>query len=92
MCFVSRVNAGKEKKSKLSSYAFGLSVQRSSAAVENIPNEYGKIEIERLINRHNRNNREHNEKQQAEAAVHQHFEESFKLAQQPRVRFFFIYL
>lgn len=89
MCIVSRVNAGKEKKSKPTSYALGLTVKSNGAAVENIPNEYGKIEIERLINSHNRNNREHNEKQQAEAAVHQHFEESLKLAQQPKVRIFY---
>ncbi|XP_026816399.1 lysine-specific demethylase 3A-like isoform X3 [Rhopalosiphum maidis] len=47
-------------------------------------NEYGQVEIERMINRHQRGNREHSEKQQAEAAVHQHFEESLKLAQQQR--------
>jgi len=51
-------------------------------------NEYGQVEIERMINRHQRGNREHSEKQQAEAAVHQHFEESLKLAQQQRVRVF----
>jgi len=51
-------------------------------------NEYGQVEIERMINRHQRGNREHNEKQQAEAAVHQHFEESLKLAQQQKVRVF----
>jgi len=48
-------------------------------------NEYGQVEIERLVNRHQRGNREHTEKQQAEAAVHQHFEESLKLAQQQKV-------
>lgn len=47
-------------------------------------NEYGQVEIERMVNRHQRGNREHTEKQQAEAAVHQHFEESLKLAQQQR--------
>lgn len=39
-----------------------------------------------MINLHQRgNHQEHIEKQQAEAAVHQHFEESLKLAQQQRV-------
>lgn len=52
---------------------------------ENVPNENGQIEIQRMVNRHKKTNREHNEKQQAEAAVHHHFEESFKLAQQQRV-------
>lgn len=51
-------------------------------------NEYGQVEIERMINRQQRGNREHSEKQQAEAAVHHHFEESLKLAQQQRVSFF----
>lgn len=66
------------------SYALGLTVKRSGAPVENNSNECGKIEIDQLIN-HQRGNREHIEKQQAEAAVHQHFEESLKLAQQQRV-------
>lgn len=67
------------------SYALGLTVKRSDVPVENNSNECGKIEIDQLINHHQRGNREHIEKQQAEAAVHQHFEESLKLAQQQRV-------
>lgn len=59
---------------------------------ENYPSEYGQVEIERIVNRQQIFNREHNEKQQAEAAVHHHFEESFKLAQQQRVCIFIFVL
>ncbi|KAE9522316.1 hypothetical protein AGLY_017291, partial [Aphis glycines] len=40
------------------------------------------MEVERMVNRHQRGNRGHTENRQAEAAVYQHFEESLKLAQQ----------
>jgi len=81
------------KRAKQSPYVQGPSgggTNRSGGVpIENgSNNEYGQVEIERLVNRHQRGNREHTEKQQAEAAVHQHFEESLKLAQQQRVRVF----
>jgi len=94
--FRRRGNAEKDvyketKRAKQPPYAQGLAgggKNRSGGVpIENVSNnEYGQVEIERLVNRHQRGNREHNEKQQAEAAVHQHFEESLKLAQQQRVR------
>ncbi|XP_050529543.1 uncharacterized protein LOC126899059 isoform X2 [Daktulosphaira vitifoliae] len=49
--------------------------------------EYRRMEIDRLMNRQRHSEqqmREHSEKKKAEAAVHQHFEESLKLAQQQR--------
>lgn len=82
--FIFRINTEKEvTKSKSPSYPLGLTNKKGSLSIENISREYGQVEIERLINQ--RSSREHNEKQQAEAAVHQHFEESLKLAQQQRV-------
>lgn len=81
------------KRTKPQSYVQGPNVGNRGGGepIENSSNEYGQVEIERMvnINRHqrvNNGNREHVEKQQAEAAVHQHFEESLKLAQQQRVR------
>jgi len=94
--FRSRGNADKDvyketKRAKQPPYpqgpAGGGKNRSGGVPIENVSNnEYGQVEIERLVNRHQRGNREHTEKQQAEAAVHQHFEESLKLAQQQRVR------
>ncbi|XP_060860355.1 lysine-specific demethylase 3A-like isoform X4 [Metopolophium dirhodum] len=90
----SRGNAEKDvyketKRAKQPPYtqgpAGGGKSRSGGVPIENVlNNEYGQVEIERLVNRHQRGNREHTEKQQAEAAVHQHFEESLKLAQQQR--------
>jgi len=76
------------KKSKQLRSSQSMTVNNSSAPTDNSSNIYGQIDFERLINRHQRIKREHAEKQQAEAAVHQHFEESLKLAQQSRVSIF----
>ncbi|KAE9522311.1 hypothetical protein AGLY_017286 [Aphis glycines] len=48
--------------------------------------EYEQVEIERMVNRHQRGNRERTEEQQAEEAFHQHFEECLKVAQQHRLQ------
>lgn len=79
------------KRTKPSSYVPGPNVGKPKCGVpiENSSNEYGQVEIERMVNTNRQQrggNREHVEKQQAEAAVHQHFEESLKLAQQQRVK------
>lgn len=58
------------------------SINKEVELNENSSSEYKQVVIERVINHHQGNN---NEKQHAEAAVHQHFEESLKLAQQQRV-------
>lgn len=84
------------KRTKLPSYVQGPNIGKrgTGGPIENSSNEYGQVEIERMvnINHHQRVGiREHVEKQQAEAAVHQHFEESLKLAQQQRVRFIYFF-
>jgi len=83
------------KRAKQPQYAQG-SVGGSKSRSGGVPsengsnNEYGRVEIERMVNRHHRGNREHTEMQQAEAVtvVHHYFEESLNLAQQQRVRIF----
>lgn len=85
------------KRTKPPSYVQGPNVGKRGIGepIENSSNEYGQVEIERMVNvnHHQRGGlREHAEKQQAEAAVHQHFEESLKLAQQQRVRFIHFFL
>lgn len=67
------------------------SIGKVAGLDENEVNDYKQVEIERIINHHQRSNKGHTEKQQAEAAVHQHFEESLKLAQQQRVSKFFFF-
>lgn len=69
-----------------SSFVQSATVKTGGVPTENCSNK--QVDTERVINHHQNGNREHNEKQQAEAAVHQHFEESLKLAQQQRVSSF----
>lgn len=71
------------------SFVQGSTDKNNIVPVELISKGYGQIEIERMINHYEKGNyQEHIEKQQAEAAVHQHFEESLKLAQQQKVSVF----
>ncbi|KAE9523675.1 hypothetical protein AGLY_015893 [Aphis glycines] len=67
--------------------AGGSKSKSGAVPSENSSNkEYRQVEIERMVNRHQRGNRERTEEQQAEEAFHQHFEESLKLAQQHRLQ------
>jgi len=78
--------------------AGGERIVVGSSPEKHSPNKYGQLEIEQLISHRiyvqqqqqqtaggNVVVPEHFEKQRAEAAVHQHFAESFKLVQQQRV-------